>query len=380
MNKKLGELFLTLFVAVMLLGSLPVITPVVKAQPPAPCMYLVGSSGTSSETFYTNSTSVGTLFNITGWVNTTETSTGWSAALFFNASQLQVVMGTFTGSGGAESQWLQSSGIPETSVLPEPAYWNNTAGTIGEPGGFGESTLPPYVATSNLGSLFTIEFNITQSPSPGASLSSTIQWDANSSCAFDENGIVESGFAFGNCAYTFYGSVVPYQDVAVTNVTKSKTVVGQGLGMNITITTANLGTIIETFNVTVYANATIAVSQNVTLSAETSENVTLVWNATGFVYGNYTISAYAWPVPGETDTANNNCTGGWVIVSIVGDITGPNGWPDGQVNMRDIAMVGRAFGSTQGSPSWNPNADINGDGKVDMKDIALAVRNFGEHT
>jgi len=367
MNRKFRELFLTLFVVVMLLCSLPVTTRVVNAQPPAPCMYLVGSSGTSSEIFYTNTTSVGALFNITGWVNTIETSSGWSAALLFNASQLQVVTATFTGTGGTESLWMQNSGVPAAELISEPAYWNNTAGTVGEPSGFGESAFPPYVATNDLGSLFIIEFNITQAPSPGTSLSSMITWDANSSCAFDEYGIVESGFAFGNITYTFYGSVVPSQNVTVTNVAKSKTVVGQGLGLNVTVTAANLGTYTETFNVTVYANTTVAVSQNVTLAAETSANVTLVWNTTGFAYGNYTISAY-------------NCTGGWVIVSIIGDITGLNGWPDGTVNMRDIATVARAFGSTQGSPNWNPNADLNGDGTVDMKDIALAVRNFGEHT
>lgn len=193
MNKKSRELFLALFVAVTLLGNLPIIMPTVKAQPPAPCMYLVGASGTSNQTFYANAASVGSLFNVTGWVNTTETSTGWSAALDFNASQLQFVKEVFSGSGGAESQWFQNSGIPTADIIPESATWNNTAGTIGEPGGFGESALVPYVTTSNLGSLFIIEFNITQAPPSGGSLSSIIQWDANVSCAFDENGITESG-------------------------------------------------------------------------------------------------------------------------------------------------------------------------------------------
>lgn len=68
-----------------------------------------------------------------------------------------------------------------------------------------------------------------------------------------------------------------------------------------------------------------------------------------------------------------------MIVSIIGDITGPNGWPDGRVNMRDIAMVARAFGSSAGSSNWNPNADLNNDGIVDMKDIVLIARNFGQH-
>jgi len=175
-------------------------------------------------------------------------------------------------------------------------------------------------------------------------------------------------------------NVTATEDIALTNVSSYKTVIGQGEGGNITVTTENLGTTPETFNVTAYANSSYVASANVTLSGGNSANVTLVWNTTGFAYGNYTISAYAWPVPGETNTANNNCTGGWVIVSIIGDITGPNGWPDGQVNMRDIAIVARAFGSSPGSSNWNPNADLNNDGKVDMKDIALVARHFGLHT
>jgi hypothetical protein len=170
------------------------------------------------------------------------------------------------------------------------------------------------------------------------------------------------------------------EEIAVTNVTSYKTVIGQGYGGNITVTTENLGTNTETTNVTVYANATSITSQNVTISNGNSANITFTWDTTGFAYGNYTISAYASPVLGETNTTNNNCTGGWVIISIPGDITGPNGWPDGVVNMRDIALVARCFGSTPGSPYWNPNADINNDGIVNMKDIALVARHFGQHT
>jgi PKD repeat protein len=51
---------------------------------------------------------------------------------------------------------------------------------------------------------------------------------------------------------------------------------------------------------------------------------------------------------------------------------------DGKIDMRDVAIVARAFGSTPGSPNWNPIADINGDGKVDMKDVAPVARNFGK--
>jgi endoglucanase len=59
----------------------------------------------------------------------------------------------------------------------------------------------------------------------------------------------------------------------------------------------------------------------------------------------------------------------------LGDVNG-----DGRVDLKDLALVARAFGSTPTSPNWNPAADINGDGTVNMKDIALAVRNFGQQT
>jgi hypothetical protein len=61
-------------------------------------------------------------------------------------------------------------------------------------------------------------------------------------------------------------------------------------------------------------------------------------------YGNYSISAYASPVLGETDVTDNTLTGGWIIVSTTGDIIGPSGWPDSKVDMRDMAYVAKHFG------------------------------------
>jgi hypothetical protein len=179
-----------------------------------------------------------------------------------------------------------------------------------------------------------------------------------------------------------YASAI--HDVAVTDVTLSKTVVGQGYDMNINVTAANLGDRTETFNVTAYANVTLIASQNVTLPAGNSTTVTFVWNTTGFANGNYTISAYAWPVQGETKTDNNNCTGGWVIVSLVGDITGPNGWPDGKVDIMDLNLMARNFGKTV--PPGPPNCDLTGptpglpDGKIDIRDISALAKHFGETT
>jgi len=51
--------------------------------------------------------------------------------------------------------------------------------------------------------------------------------------------------------------VSPIRDVAVTNVTPAKTVVGQNYTMDINATVANEGGLTETFNVTSYYNATV---------------------------------------------------------------------------------------------------------------------------
>ena len=118
------------------------------------------------------------------------------------------------------------------------------------------------------------------------------------------------------------------------------------------------------------------------LTGENSTTITSTWNTTGFDKGNYSISAYATPVPGETDTADNTLTGGWVVVAMVGDITGPDGWPDGKCDMRDVALVARHFG--QKVPPAPANCDLTGstlgvqDGIIDMRDVGIVSRYFGE--
>ncbi len=54
---------------------------------------------------------------------------------------------------------------------------------------------------------------------------------------------------------------------------------------------------------------------------------------------------------------------------------------DGIVDLRDIGMVARVFGSQVGGPtagvlSWSSIADVDGNGVVDMIDVALVARHF----
>jgi len=100
-------------------------------------------------------------------------------------------------------------------------------------------------------------------------------------------------------------SVVGQPNIAVTNVTPSEFVIEKGSTQAIDVTVANKGYFPETFNLTLYANATAIQTQNVTLLGRNSDIITFLWNTTGFAKGNYTISAYAWPVPSEVKTDDN---------------------------------------------------------------------------
>jgi len=163
-------------------------------------------------------------------------------------------------------------------------------------------------------------------------------------------------------------------DIGITTVTTSKTFVGQGYSLHINVSIFNYGMFAEIFNVTVYANTTIIDTLvNVTLTSRNSTTITFTWNTTGIAEGNYIISAYAWPVPEESDTADNNRVDGLVLVTIPGDVDG-----DQDVDIFDIVAIAGAYGSEEGDPAYDLNCDIDGDGDIDIYDIVAATGNYGE--
>jgi hypothetical protein len=61
-------------------------------------------------------------------------------------------------------------------------------------------------------------------------------------------------------------------------------------------------------------------------------------------------------------------------VILVGDTNG-----DKYVNIKDIVIVGVAFGTQPGDSNWDSRADINKDKFVNIKDMVLASSNFGKY-
>lgn len=206
----------------------------------------------------------------------------------------------------------------------------------------------------------------------GQMFQSPSSYQGSTECYSGDSGSTWSSFSGNVFAFQVWGAS---PDVAVTNVASSKTVVGQGFSADVNVTVANQDDLTETFNVTLYANSTVIGTQQVSnLNASDQMTLTYMWDTTGLAYGNYTLSAYAEPVPGETNVANNNRTGGVVAVTIPGDVDG-----NFKIDMSDITLLLQAFGSKAGHPRFDVNADVDNNLQIDLSDIVTALVHFGQH-
>ncbi|MFQ6068422.1 MAG: CARDB domain-containing protein [Candidatus Bathyarchaeia archaeon] len=166
----------------------------------------------------------------------------------------------------------------------------------------------------------------------------------------------------------------PIHDIAVVNVTPSKTVIGKGLKMNVSVTVENQGDYPETFNLTTYVNTTILGFVNLNLTDGNFATSTFVWNTTEFEKGNFTISACVTPVPSENTTENNILLAVMeVCVTIPGDVDA-----DLDVDIFDIVKIASVYGSKERDSAYVSNYDINCDGQIDIFDVVTAAGNYGK--
>jgi hypothetical protein len=115
---------------------------------------------------------------------------------------------------------------------------------------------------------------------------------------------------YGNAAFSpwLLKKKVPplVHDVAVINVASpSRVVVGTAVQVNVTI--KNEGNTYETFDVSLYYDSHLISTQTITdLAPSTTKLLTFNWDTTGTTPGtDYTITAIASTVPGETDLTDN---------------------------------------------------------------------------
>jgi len=185
---------------------------------------------------------------------------------------------------------------------------------------------------------------------------------------------IVDGVLFVGCNNWKVYAIGEFPDVAITDVTTLKTVVGAGYGMSVNVTATNQGNYTETFNVTLYANTTSVALQTITLESNASTTLAFTLDATGLTKGNYTISACASPVVDETDIEDNTFTDGDVKVGTPGNVDG-----NSIVNMLDLYMVSLNYGKT--TPYATPeiaNCDIDWNGIINMLDLYIAATHYGQ--
>jgi parallel beta-helix repeat protein len=166
--------------------------------------------------------------------------------------------------------------------------------------------------------------------------------------------------------------VKSFSDIAITNISLYRTVVSNKTLTSINVTAANQGDTAETFTVTLYCNSTAIGTQAIAVNNGSSATLNFSWNTTGLPLGNYTITATASQVPGETDTTDNSLSSA-TQVSILGDING-----DERVDMKDVSKVAAGFQTHPSDTKWTANGDIDENKTIDMKDISTIAKEFGK--
>jgi hypothetical protein len=302
-----------------------------------------------------NGLNVGDTFTIDVNVANVSKLAGWEFQLFYRT---EVVVATTV----KEGPFLSSAGT--TFFVPVGGGFNNNYNATHGRVYLADGILGDTPGVSGSGTLANITFQII---GPGSSALALPQ-DPAITKLYDNSPSPQ------RIPYTAFSGLVSIGvDAAITNINIPKRIVSKAQ-VTINVTAANLASSTLTFNVTLYYDSTEIATQTVTdLASSASLVLTFIWDTTPVPKGNYTISAYVPPVAGESNTENNRLTDGWIKVTILGDLNG-----DGKVNILDITIVAKAFGSKIGDSTWNPNADMDNNGTINILDISKVALEFGK--
>lgn len=174
--------------------------------------------------------------------------------------------------------------------------------------------------------------------------------------------------------YTISGYPTIVHDVAVVSVILSDVSVYAGSSVNITVVVSNEGNATETFRVTAYQNdVSIATRTIINLAKHGDKAITFTWNTRGLKELTlHTISAAASKIMNEADTNNNVLVDGKVKIRMLGDIN-----DDDNVNILDVVLAARAYGSKPNGIDWNDFADLAPQwGVIDILDIVSLTSHY----
>ena len=159
---------------------------------------------------------------------------------------------------------------------------------------------------------------------PGSRLSLTFPWNTTavnsdfyqlSASVLLPNDADTSDNTFVNGYVEVRNIPPPIRDVAIKNITTPSDFIYIGSTTSFDVTVKNDGETAESFNVILYYESNVIDTFYINdLSSGTERTITFQWNLNNAQEGNYTISAYAIPVQGESDTEDNTLIYGKVKV------------------------------------------------------------------
>lgn len=361
----------------------------------------------ASNSFSTSTTPVGTKFNVTVmWKDKAPLASvfAWQVKLVIDTTMLNC--------GRA---WVPTW---NTSYLLKPMEpnWNHPA-----PSGINTNEIlvmgtlmPPATAVSSASALVVVfELEIVKAPPTGGELSSSLNIN-NVDTYWSPNGIdwFDPIRTDGTYLYSSAWAPPPPATLSVdpSSIANRSLTPGTNFTVNVKISGA---TNVFQFDLKLGFDNTILNASEVTLGSFFPPSVVpivTINNASGFVRVSASLTPPELPKNGSGTLATikmrvgaighstlhlydvllkddsghtlsaNTADGNFNNAALFGDLTGPNGVPDGKVDVRDVALVGSCLGSRPGGNRWDQRCDINGDGKINIIDVALVLRNYGQHT
>jgi len=152
--------------------------------------------------------------------------------------------------------------------------------------------------------------------------------------------------------------------------------------VKITVTPKNNGYLYLTYNMTIYANGTVAATEFQTLvgkqhTPDNKRTYTFDLNFTNAAWGVYPMTANMTEIaPEDNDDTNNDYVFGTpVTVRMPGDTDG-----DGDVDFDDFINFAGPYGLKEGEDDFEEYGDIDGDGDIDFDDFIIFAGIYGQNS
>jgi len=145
---------------------------------------------------------------------------------------------------------------------------------------------------------------------------------------------------------------------------------GHSLFIHVLVT--NDGQYFQIVDIITYVNDTAVNTTAIELESYESNTTTCEWKTEGYELGNYSISVYAIPIPGESNFTDNTFEAAPVTLKVIGDVD-----DDLDVDIFDVTQVTSIYGVKKGDPRYNEKCDFDQDSAITIFDVVTCVAYYG---